>query len=404
MLGTTFYKILAIAWLSLSWSVAATEFSYSGKVGSEQRYFVDEGQSSHQLGNSQLSFFINPEFHWQWNDGDDSVIFQPFYRYDKNDDERSHLDIRELSYLHVGGDWELKLGIRKEYWGVTEFQHLVDVLNQTDGVDSFDGEQKLGQQMINLSLVKDWGIVDLYVLPGFRERTFAGETGRLRGPLVVDKSHVSYESSAKKEHIDVAARWSHSIGDFDLGAYWFHGTNRDPELIATQVGDKSILRQYYSQMEQVGLDIQATKGDFLWKFESIFRSTNKQDFWATQAGFEYTHVGLFDSAADLGLLMEHSWDSRGEGDENSAGATMQNDLFLGSRLSLNDVQSTEVLLGVGADLEHSATMLMIEASRRLGESFKANLDVRIFHSSDMRAPSYYLRNDDYLGLTIEWYF
>ena len=62
----------------------------------------------------------------------------------------AHGDIRELAYVHASDDWELRLGIRKEFWGVTEFQHLVDVINQTDGVEDFDGEDKLGQQMVNL--------------------------------------------------------------------------------------------------------------------------------------------------------------------------------------------------------------------------------------------------------------
>jgi len=34
--------------------------------------------------------------------------------------------------------------------------------------------------------------------------------------------------------------------------------------------------------------------------------------WATLAGFEYTYVGILNSVADLGILMEYSWDSRGE--------------------------------------------------------------------------------------------
>jgi len=395
----------AVAALALlSATATAAEFEYSGKIGSEQRYFIHDSQYQGQLDQNQLSFFINPELYWQWNEGDDSLTFQPFYRYDTQDDDRSHFDIRELSYQHVGDDWQLKAGISIEYWGVTEFQHLVDVLNQTDSVDSFDGEQKLGQQMLNLSLVRDWGIVDLYLLPGFRERTFPGEAGRLRGPLLTDNNNVTYESGAGENHLDFAARWSHSMGDFDLGAYWFHGTNRDPLLTATQAGEKQILRQYYSQMDQIGLDFQATKGDFLWKFETIFRGTSDEDFLATQAGFEYTHVGVFNSAADLGFLMEHSWDSRGEGDANSAGAAMQNDLFLGSRLALNDVQSTDVLIGIGSDLEHSAITFIVEASRRVGESFKVSLDVRVLQSSEKTEPLYYLRNDDHLGITLEWYF
>ncbi len=73
---------------------------------------------------------------------------------------------------------ETRVGVRRVFWGVTEFQHLVDIINQSDSVEDIDNEDKLGQPMINLSLVKDWGIVDFFVLPYFRERTFAGAEGR----------------------------------------------------------------------------------------------------------------------------------------------------------------------------------------------------------------------------------
>ncbi|KGJ87867.1 hypothetical protein [Thalassotalea sp. ND16A] len=79
-------------------------------------------------------------------------------------------------------------------------------------------------------------------------------------------------------------------------------------------------------------------------------------------------------------------------------------LFFGSRLALNDVQSTEVIVGIGTDLEHSATTFIVEASRRVGENFKASLDVRVFQSSDPQDLLYYLTNDDHLGLTLQWYF
>jgi len=102
-------------------------------------------------------------------------------------------------------------------------------------------------------------------LPGFRERTFSGKESRLRGQLVVDKHTVSYESAAKDKHVDLAVRWSHSlgnfdIGSFDIGSYWFHGTNRAPLLVPTQVGETVVLRQFYNQMDQFGLDFQATLG------------------------------------------------------------------------------------------------------------------------------------------------
>ena len=194
----------------LSKGLQANEFEVSGKVGIEQRQFFSSNQYEHQFNQSQVSIFIEPELYWNCNEGSDSLTFKPFYRLDQQDDNRSHGDIREFSYIHASDNWELRAGIRKEFWGVTEFQHLVDVINQTDSVEDIDGEDKLGQLMLNLSLVRDWGIVDLYILPGFRERTFGDEKSRLRTPFIIDTDHIEYESSAKEQHVDLVARWRHS--------------------------------------------------------------------------------------------------------------------------------------------------------------------------------------------------
>jgi len=396
--------LLGLAILLQPLTGAATDYDFSGKVGIEQRIFVEEGQYSGQLEHTQISAFIEPEFYWAWNGGGDSLTFKSFYRQDEFDSARSHFDIRELSYVHVSNDWELRAGIRKEFWGVTEFQHLVDVINQTDSVEDLDGEDKLGQLMLNLSLVRDWGIIDLYFLPGFRERTFGDESSRLRAPLVVDANHISYESSDEEKHVDFAIRWSHTIGDFDIGSYWFQGTNREPLLTPIVEGDRVFLGQYYSQMDQFGFDAQATLGDWLWKFETIYRSTKAENFWAAQGGFEYTYIGVFDSSVDLGLLAEYGWDARGDDDKAGAKIGTQDDLFLGSRVAFNDMQSSEVLLGLGVDLDHNALSFLIEANRRFGESFKVSLDLRLLQSSVPSDPLYSIRDDDHLQLGVEYYF
>lgn len=99
-------------------------------------------------------------------------------------------------------------------------------------------------------------------------------------------------------------------------------------LTPTFDDDRIDLRQYYVQMTQFGFVAQATIGDWLWKFETIYRSAHEDDFWATQSGFEYTYVGVLNSNADLGLLREYGWDSRGVDDE-TVGLSTQNDLFFG---------------------------------------------------------------------------
>lgn len=379
---------------------ADTYYEMSGKVTADLRYFTQDAQFEGQDYDTNLSFTVEPEFFWEWNDGTDSLTFTPFLRVDERDSERTHADIRELSWVHIGDDWELRTGLRKVFWGVTEFQHLVDVINQTDAVEDFDGEDKLGQQMINLSLVRDWGIIDLFLLPGFRERTFPGEEGRLRAGVVVDTNRAEFESGAGENHIDTAVRWSHTLGDFDLGAYWFHGTNRDPKLLARDINGKTVLVPFYEQMDQLGFDLQATIDSWLWKFETIHRDTRSENFWAAQAGLEYTFYGIRDSAADMGVLLEYGWDQRGQ----EADAAIQNDIFLGTRVTLNDAESTELLAGISHDLDYDSQSVIIEASRRFGDNFKLSIDGRFFSTDNPADLSYSIRKDDHLQLTLERYF
>jgi hypothetical protein len=379
---------------------AETFYEMSGKVSADLRYFTQDAQFPNQDYDTNLSFAAEPEFYWEWNDGTDSVTFTPFLRVDENDNERTHGDIRELSWIHVGDEWEVKVGLSKVFWGVTEFQHLVDVINQTDGVEDFDGEDKLGQQMINLSLVRDWGIVDIFLLPGFRERTFAGEDGRLRAGLIVDTDNAQYESGAGEKHLDAAIRWSHTLGDFDMGLYWFHGTNRDPILQPQMISGNTVLVPYYEQMDQIGFDLQATIDSWLWKFETIHRDSSSDKYWAAQAGFEYTFYGIQESSADLGVLLEYGWDERGE----DADAAIQNDLFMGARLALNDAESTEVLAGISHDLDYDSQSFIVEASRRFGENWNVSVDGRFFTADDTADLSYNIKQDDHLQLTVERYF
>jgi hypothetical protein len=157
-------------------------------------------------------------------------------------------------------------------------------------------------------------------------------------------------------------------------------------------------------MDQLGVDVQATLGDWLWKFEGVYRSTTQQDFWASQAGFEYSFIGVFESAIDLGMLMEHSWDSRGEASISEPSSLLQNEVFFGARLAFNDMQSSELLMGFSCDLDHTAYSFLIEANRRFGDDIMISVDMRLLQTDDKQDLLYALRYDDHAQLTIAWYF
>ena len=394
-------KKLLLLSLFICSSVSANE--WSGDISFQNRQFTEEALSSSQF-NQASSIALKAEWFHGWDGGKQSVVFTPFTRWDEHDEKRTHTDIRELSWLKVFDESELRVGIRKVYWGVSESQHLVDVINQSDLVEGVDGEQKLGQPMINYAFINDWGTVDFFILPYFRERTFPGVNGRLRTQLHIDTDNAIYESSDKQKHIDYAVRWAHSLGDWDIGVSHFNGTSRDPAISTTPTLDNNgvmSLRPIYYLMTQTGLDVQATKEAWLWKMEVINRNINNDNYNAATAGFEYTFNGVFESSSDLGIVMEYLYDDR----NSKATTPFEDDVMLGLRWTKNDEHDTSLLVGVVADRDDSSRLYSIEASRRIAESLKLNIEARFFEGlTDSSHPLYSLRQDDFVQVELGYYF
>lgn len=379
---------------------AQAQTEVTGKLFLEHRHFLQNASSSLK-DNNQTSVLFEPEIYSEWNDGNNSLVFKPFLRWDEQDSERSHGDIRELLWSQFGEDWEVKAGIGKVFWGQTESQHLVDVINQTDNIEAVDGEDKLGQPMINATFIRDWGTTSLFVLPYFRERTFPGIEGRVGPPLLVDTDNARYESSDERHHTDWAVRYSHSIGDWEVGVSYFDGTSREPVFVPDIRGESPVLVPLYLQMTQVGVDVLAVVDSWLLKFEGISRDTSQGRFFAMTGGFEYTQVGVMDSVVDIGWLMEYQFDDRDE----LATTPAQNDIMLGSRIVLNDVDSTEILLGYVQDLDDSdSASAFIEASSRINDNMKWSVDAWFFRANNPRDVLSAFRRDDFVQFNLEYYF
>jgi hypothetical protein len=323
---------------------------------------------------------------------------KPFARYDQHDHERSHVDLREAKYRYVNGLFEATVGVDKEFWGVTEFLHLVDIINQTDNVESIDGEQKLGQPMIKASYASRYGTLTAYALPFFRVRQFVDPvTGRPNPGFTVDDHTTLFESggtggSARRVD-DYALRYQNNFGAFDVGLSWFDGTARVPQLLATGEANSTNglpkLRAYYAELTQTGLDVQATLGPWLLKLEvtqstgnryesnmgdfpSLASAQEETEINRATGGFEYTFYNLFASGTDLGLVAEYMYDERKEKSPHPFG----NDIGIGLRWTANDPQSTAILVGGLIDLDTDSSSISLEAERRLGRSFKAILEAR----------------------------
>lgn len=366
---------------------------YMGELLIEDRYFLNDAQFNQNSNHS--SFTFSPEIFLNFEDKG-IFHFKAKLRKDQEDKERNLIDIQELYFINLEESKEIKYGISKEFWGVTETAHRVDIINQTDSSESFDGEDKLGQPMIKLSLEKDWGLLDIYALLGFRQRTYAGKNGRLRLPLVIDTDNPKYESRAENKRTDFAIRWSHYFDNFEIALSHFSGTSREPRFIPSQK-KLSGLTPYYETIDQTGLEALYLIGSLALKLEAITRSGQEDRFSALTAGFEYTQIGILDSRLDLGWLFEINHDDR----------IYSSPFILGTRLTFNDNFDTQLLFGVSYNDSSSEISSVIEASRRIGACCMISLESIYFRDMDEENGQLKLfepfKEDDFFRIEFTYY-
>ena len=367
---------------------------FSLELNTQYRYFFEDGAYEGQKNNF-ISIAAQPELFLEWDDGGQLFKVTLFGRLEQHDSRRTHVDIRELYWQRIKDNWELSIGAKKIFWGVTESIHLVDIINQTDVVESFDGEEKLGQPMVHFSQYTSLGTFDLFAMPYFRKRQFPGREGRFRFPTVFDRDDLGFENDNLKEwYPSFAVRWSNSVGAFDVGLSHFYGVGREPIFaVGEDLPEQSI---YYPIIHQTGLDLQAITGPALWKLESIVRLNEFQDMFALAAGLEYTFGNIASSGIDIGIIGEYLYDNRDE----LALSGMDNDVFIGSRLAFNDTQSTEILFGGIFDVQKSTNLISVEASRRFGNSWKVSLEARLLNDVAEEEIFYFFRNDSFAQLSI----
>lgn len=379
----------------------AVDVELSGFVEAEVRAFPQDAVPA-GADHFTVSGAVAPRLELSWAGGDQIIALAPFARLDSADDDRTHVDVREAKWVGAFGRFEVRAGVDIVFWGVTESQHLVDIINQDDALEDIDAEDKLGQPMVALSYDSDVGLFSFYAMPYARERQFPGRDGRPNGLIPVDDSQAIFEGGTNQFHFDWAVRWSHVLGPFDLGAAHFSGTARDP-LLVPGIGNagQPVLVPFYDQIEQTSLDLQGTFDALLVKGEFLYQWDNAtDDFFAMVAGVEYTLFNLAGGSSDLGLLAEYLYDERGQ----TAQSPFEDDLFVGLRWTPNDVAGTEFLAGGIIDLGSGATAVNIEASRRFGDHWKASVDVRLFVGFPDSDPLAGIRDDDFVQIRLARFF
>jgi len=440
-------SLLGLCITATTTSTFAASSKFSGSIEAEATLFPTEAKLEEQ-NDAFVSLALRPEYYVRSDNKLHKFKVKGFYRATEENGERSHGDIRELSYQFSPGNWYLKTGVDIVFWGVTESAHLVDVINQTDNLDSISGEEKLGQPMLAAGIENSLGNIDAYILPVFRTRAFTGGPERFRLSFqdsfpTIHNDENFYESDDEENHVDFALRWYKSYDDFDIGLSYFNGTGREPIpvvlnlLDALQTQAISDTGSYYQQQEQLGLEFQYLYEDWIIKLEATHQLMHSGDYSSAVAGFEYTFSDMEPWGQDIGVLVEYLWNDRSEidlihytfeADETPAAdretirdalaqqgitsfsadgeslSPMQNDLFIGSRFALNDIASSEFLAGIVYDLDDSSTSLSFEGSTRVGDNLRITANLYFFENIDEANALKPFEDDDQIEFKAEYFF
>lgn len=393
-----------MALLVLGLAAASTHASpWQGEVSAQARWFVQPAADPRQT-NGDLSLAGKLQFSEEFDQRRQRFAFSIAGRIDSQDGERSQFDIGELNWRYRWSNAELTIGLDKVFWGVTEALHLVDIVNQTNRVDSPDGESKLGQPMIRLAFNRQWGELEFFVLPGFREQRLPGSAGRLRGPLQLIADEARYETNREQGHVDLAFRYQHFIGNIEFAISHFAGLERTPLLQLDRVGATPVLTPFYFLTDQTGLELTMVTGSWLWKLESVSKRDDQQRYFAATGGFEWTASNVFGTGADIGIIAEYQYDGRDASRLLQSVAIADDDIVLGARVSVNDFANTEWLLLHGFDRNSRGRVTSVEGSRRLGQRWRLSLEARFFSSQSPMDVLSIFDNEDYWQLELTRYF
>jgi hypothetical protein len=365
-----------------------------GYMGADLRYYPQaplyNGQQNHYF-----SAVFKPQFFLKTDDGKHQLNFVGFARLDQYDHKRTHADIRDLYWHFNPGKWEINAGVKTVTWGKTESNHLVDIINQYDLLEDRNLEHKLGQPLIHSAYTTQQGTLELYLTTISRELHFPGEKGRLRPGFNIDYSNTEFERKNGKYIPDVAIRFSKSINSFDFAVSHFLGTGRLPFF---KKSDVDVFVPVYEEINQTGIELQWVKGPFALKAEAIYQVSGRRNTEAATVGIEYN--SFYKSGPELKWLLEYTCDKRNKEQING----MNNDLFAGMNLNLNDTQGTNFMIASTIDLQYRTNILYLKAEKRLGEFWKIHLLSNQILNPAPEDFYYLIRKDSFLEIGLLYFF
>lgn len=285
------------------------------------------------------------------------------------------------STLEVAG------GLLREQWG--RFPNsTIDALGPANTAFSLVApERRLSQPTLRATAFLDGLSIDMYTLAGTRRQPLPESDGRFGFGV---PSH-DVTPPGRMGDASVAVRVSASKLDVDWSAHIFAGRSRRPAFVPqfTSRAGLTDVDAVYSQVLQMGADIETTRADWRFLSEGFIRRGDvdvlgrRRTYAAMAAAAEYQRLGAFAGSYNLIPRAEFLADTRG----TAADIPFASSVRAGMRVASTQRLPTQVDVAYSLDWVFRGHGVMASVEKALGEAPTVTLGIRFTGFSGSHTPS-----------------
>ncbi|MDF1884094.1 hypothetical protein JHD49_09100 [Sulfurimonas sp. SAG-AH-194-C21] len=344
---------------------------------------------------------------------------------DNQQTDRSFIRVDELYAQYDFEDDQILFGKNIRFWGALEVRNITDNFNSDElRVDPFY-KDKLGSWNASYSHFTENGELSIIVKLYEQSRQMSAfpyvyyyfpstvQTPIGTAPLVYDNELLSQEGSTRPS---VYLKYSASTDSdypidysvifengYDSQRYYTQKFNIDSNSLSIQE-NAYLVNKFLTYNTMV---VNATLIKLEAVYADVINNDKISDYIHLGLGVEHTMTQVY-KEANLGLIAEYYSYTTLENDKYNdlkLFELFQNDLFIGTRYTLNDAQDSALIGGVIIDLDYDEQVYYIEYETRLADIIKVNFDYRYIQPSKDTATAFNLMGvHERLSLKLGYYF
>ncbi|WP_199610179.1 hypothetical protein [Flocculibacter collagenilyticus] len=391
--ATTLYLAISSAGFNAPCFAADLLDNISVDLATTGRYYFN-AEDKNQTVNNQFSKGIKAEAKFSHKFEHAKFNSQVFANWNDADEARRYIDIRKANLYFRKNDFTFGAGVDTFFWGVSESINVVNVMNQSDLMESLDGKVKLGQTFVSVSNRFSNGDISFYYLPEFRAITFPERPSY--GLPIAD--HDQYEDDKKDGGF--AARGLFYYDQFEFAVSYFKGTRRSP-ILMRQSPSSPLLTPYYLQTENMMFDGVYLSEDFTLKLEAKAGKELNNGFTTANLGIEYPSYLFADYIEEVTFIAEYVFDDR----KLTAETHGQNDLFIGAKFDFGDTNQGRVRFLYSYDFDYSGQYAELSYQYRLNDYVRVKAKVmKVLTAEPTDQRLYALTGEEFAKFSLHYAF